>query len=134
MIKDTMRPNGKIKRVQYVRAFRGGTSSMGTPFKKGEPILHLSSSRCTGETFVLLPKEIMETLEIKAEFGHEFWASARPGRWASPKEWSIKLKERYKKLMDRVYGKDHQWGSCKHTHDEHLNFHAKFKELWQKGR
>ena len=79
MKRDFKRPNGTIKRVQFVKAFRGGVSSMGRRFKKGEGILHLSSSRNTGETFVLLPDELLKIL-MKA-----------PGKWNSPKRWSEQL-------------------------------------------
>ena len=83
MLKDTKRPNGTIKRVQFCRAQRGGISSMGTPFKKGQAILHLSSSRCTGETFILT-KADLRGLNLD-----------RPGKWASPTIWQKKRREEW---------------------------------------
>ncbi len=130
MLKDTARPNGTIKRIQYVRAFRGGTSSMGTPYKKGTPIIHLSSSRCTGETFVLLPAEVCkDILDIKAEFGYEWWADSHPGKWQSPKEWSKALKVIWNKHFVKIHG--HPLGKCaeaKHTNE----FYAEAREKWKK--
>lgn len=55
---DFTRANGTIKRVQVSLAFRAGTSSMGTKFKQNEPVLHLSSSRSTGEVFVLTRRDM----------------------------------------------------------------------------
>ena len=81
MRKDTKRPNGTTKRVQYVQAQRGGVSSMGTKYAKGDPILHLSSSRCTGETFVLTKAEIQN---IPLE---------NPGRWSGPTKWKQQLQK-----------------------------------------
>ena len=86
MIKHTKRPNGTIKRIQYVKAIRKGVSSMGHPYKMGDPIIHLSSSRCTGETFVLLPSEIQQKIIDK-----------KPGKWASSKKWSEKLQKAWYK-------------------------------------
>lgn len=83
MIKYTKRPNGTIKRVQYVKAHHKGISSMGTPYLKGDPIIHMSSSRCTGETFVLLPSDISRLYEDT------------PGKWSSTKKWSERLAKKW---------------------------------------
>lgn len=98
MLKNSRRPNGTIKRTQYVKAFRGGVSSMGQPFKKGDPVLHLSSSRNTGETFVLLPAELKAVLRTK------------PGKWASPKKWGEQLHKEWEKKYVALHG--HPVGKC----------------------
>ena len=79
MKKDTKRPNGTIKRIQKCEAVRKGVSSMGTKFRKGDVIVHLSSSRFTGETFVLTQKDLDKVTQ------------AKPGRWYSPKRWGENL-------------------------------------------
>ena len=83
MLKDVKRPNGTTKRVQVIKAIRGGVSSMGTPYTKGQAIVHLSSSRCTGETWVFLLSELAEVVK------------APVGRWASPKKWSTSLMDEW---------------------------------------
>lgn len=50
----------KKVRVQVGRAVRKGVSSIGTPYKKGDSILHFSSNRNTGEVFIL----------TKSDFNH----------------------------------------------------------------
>lgn len=75
MKKDTKRPNGTIKRVQLTFAPKKGISSMGSKFLKGDVILHLSSSRCTGETFVLTLSEVKKVRRSK------------PSRWHRPVDW-----------------------------------------------
>jgi hypothetical protein len=104
MLKDTIRPNGTIKRIQYVGAQRSGTSSMGTKFKKGEPILHLSSSRSTGEIFIMLPDEVFDILKVKSTPGSEFWIKARPGKWARPTDWSKQLAKNWERDFKKEHG------------------------------
>lgn len=82
---DFKRPNGTIKRTQYCKAPRAGVSSMGTPYKRGEPILHMSSSRATGETFILTPLDLEN---IMSKF---------PGEFCSPKKWSDQLHKKWQK-------------------------------------
>lgn len=97
---DFKRPNGTTKRVQYAKAHRGGISSMGKRFRKGDAIVHLSSSRNTGETFVLLPIEMLKILGLEgnprtgAPDGLAR-AMAKPGRWHSPKKWSEELSAKW---------------------------------------
>lgn len=93
MLKDTKRPNGTVKRIQWIKAHRGGVSSMGTPYKKGDAILHMSSSRCTGETYVLAKKDLIKAVFVSP-------ASARfkkPGTWSSKKQWSEDLTDKWHK-------------------------------------
>ncbi len=83
MKRDHTRPNGTIKRTQYVDAPQGGTSSMGTQYKKGHAILHMSSSRSTGETFVLTREDVSLIM------------SKGPGRWWSPTKWLESMRKKY---------------------------------------
>jgi hypothetical protein len=90
MKKDFKRPNGTIKRTQICRAPRGGVSSMGKKFKKGDEILHLSSSRCTGETFVFTLQEVVNlTFE-------------EVGNFRSPKKWTEQLAAKWLKENPQV--------------------------------
>ena len=63
------------KAVQHVIAKRSGTTALGKPFKKGDPIVHLSSERSTGETFILLATELAKVLKRKPATQ---WRSAKP--------------------------------------------------------
>lgn len=67
MIKDTTMKNGKVVRVQLAYAPRKWVSSMGTAYKKGDLILHLSSSRATGESFMLTPEDIEKVRKSKVD-------------------------------------------------------------------
>jgi hypothetical protein len=132
MIKDTKRPNGTIKRIQYVKAPRGGVSSMGVRYKKGDAIVHLSSSRCTGETFVLLPKDILRVLGLgPGRHGPDGLARAmaRPGRWASPKKWAEQLKAIWNQNFTQIHG--HPPGGCAQANHP-PEFWAQAKEAWKK--
>ena len=79
MKKDTRRPNGTIKRIQKSYAPRKGVSSMGSSYVKGDSIVHFSSSRSTGETFVLTEKDLEKLVKAKT------------GRWWSPVQWGRQL-------------------------------------------
>lgn len=132
MIKDTVRPNGTIKRIQYVKAPRGGVSSMGVRYKKGDAIVHLSSSRCTGETFVLLPKDLLKVLGLgRNSNGTDGLARAmaKPGKWASPKKWSEQLKAIWHENFTKIHG--HPPGGCA-TANHTQEFWAQAKEQWKK--
>lgn len=87
MKKDFKRPNGTIKRIQMTRAPRAMVSSMGSKIKKGDKILHLSSSRATGETWVFTDEDL--------------WLVSRwpVGRWHGPKEWTEQLHKKWKKNL-----------------------------------
>jgi len=56
-----------VQFVQKVFALRKGISSAGTPYKKGDPILQLSSTRRTGETFVLTDKDLNMFMKFKTQ-------------------------------------------------------------------
>jgi hypothetical protein len=85
MKKDFTRPNGTIKRVQICEAPRKGVSSMGRKFKKGSVILHLSSSRCTGETFVLTWVELHRLMG----------GTGKVSKFRSPKKWGEQLRAKW---------------------------------------
>lgn len=86
MKKDFKRPNGTIKRIQVCPAPKAMTTTMDAKIKKGEQIIHLSSSRATGETWV---------------FTREEWAGITAtwptGKWHSPKKWTDQLTKKWKK-------------------------------------
>lgn len=137
MLKDFARPNGTIKRTQYVKAPRKGISSMGAPYKKGDAIVHLSSSRCTGETFVLLPNEIIKFLYKKERhLDAGLGGLKRPGRWARPKDWSEHLSERweaaYLKAFGHAFGKQSECKRCGMGGDRHPGAGDKMRELLKK--
>ena len=60
---------------------------MGSKYMKGDRILHLSSSRCTGETFVFTDLELRKLTSI-------IFQSDFRGRWHSPKKWHEQLKKK----------------------------------------
>lgn len=68
-----------IKRVQKSFAFRKGTSSMGSKYKKGDVIVHFSSARSTGESFSLTEGDLQKLVD------------AKPGRWWSRVRWLEQL-------------------------------------------
>ena len=63
------------KAVQHVIAKRSGITALGKSFSKGDAIVHLSSERSTGETFILLPSELERVLKKKPATR---WRSAKP--------------------------------------------------------
>lgn len=83
MKKDFRRKNGTIKRTQKCVSPRKGVSSIGTRFAQGEEILHLSSSRQTGETFVFTMEDLARLMQAKV------------GRWHGPTEWGKELQAKW---------------------------------------
>ena len=67
--------HGNQKCVQHVIAKRSGMTALGKKFEKGDAIVHLSSTRSTGETFILLPSELEKTTKKKPA---KNWKSAKP--------------------------------------------------------
>lgn len=74
---------------------------MGSFYVKGDTIVHFSSSRCTGETFVLTERDLSKLVEAKT------------GRWWSPKRWAERL---HKAWVKTPWGQQWLqlmgWGSC----------------------
>jgi len=92
-VKDFKRPNGTIKRIQVCPAPRAIITTMGTKIKKGDQIIHLSSSRATGETWVFTYSELARLLNT--------W---KKGPWHSPKKWTEQLHKKWvKKWTEQLH-------------------------------
>ena len=80
---DYTQKNGTIKRIQCSFAPRKGTSTCGTPYSKDNAILHFSSSRSTGETWVFTVSDVWQ---INMELMNG------PGEWYRPIDWDRELR------------------------------------------
>lgn len=87
MKRDFTQANGTKKRIQVSHALRKGKTTMGTKYKKGDAIIHLSSSRTTGEVWVFTPQEF-----------HQIWQDWPTGRWWSRKKWKEELSWKWNKI------------------------------------
>ena len=56
---------GNRKGVQHCFANRRGKTALGKVFLAGTPVVHISSTRSTGETFIFLPSELERVLRSR---------------------------------------------------------------------
>ena len=86
----TKNGNTKLVRIQVAYAPKAGTSSIGTKYKKGDPILHICSNRSTGEvvTFTEADDQMLSILQMEEGCG----------TWISPEVWPKDLTKKAKKL------------------------------------
>ena len=66
-----------IRATQVGKAHQAGISAMGSKYKMGDVILHMSSARATGEVFILTRAEIYK---VFTEFGNKYLRTIKPSR------------------------------------------------------
>lgn len=94
MKKEALRSNGTIMRVQTIKALRAGISAMGTPVKKGDKIVHLSSGRATGEVFTLTEQDLAKL------------RTSPVSKWTSPLNgWNKRLVAKQQRLFTQKNAK-----------------------------
>lgn len=113
---DFRQENGTIKRIQVSKAPRKGRSTMGKKYEKGDAIVHLSSSRATGERWVFLPNELKELLK---------WSV---GQWWSRNKWEQQIFKKWNRVNMGANGgikiskKLNKWIKEKERHPSFCDF------------